>query len=65
MPDERARVYAINLARGLAVFYMVLVHVLITYATPTVTGSVFGTIVGFLGGPPAAPVFMALMGTSF
>jgi hypothetical protein len=43
---------------------MVLVHVLETYAKPEVQGSVFGWVIEFLGGPPAAPVFMFLMGAS-
>ncbi len=65
MAQEKTRLRAIDLARGLAVFFMILVHVLITYSAPEVAHSLFGNIVGFLGGPPAAPVFMALMGISF
>jgi uncharacterized membrane protein len=44
---------------------MIWVHVLITYSTGEVQKSTFGGIVGFLGSPPAAPVFMTLMGVSF
>ncbi len=65
MSQGKTRLPAIDLARGLAVFFMILVHVLITYSTSDVEHSTFGGIVGFLGGPPAAPVFMALMGISF
>jgi uncharacterized membrane protein len=59
------RVYAIDLARGLAVFFMICIHVLITYGAPHVVNSTFGCLMEFLGSPTAAPVFMALMGTSF
>jgi uncharacterized membrane protein len=65
MPRSEDRVLAIDLARGLAVLFMVWIHVLITFSTPQVMHSPFGTIIEFLGGPPAAPVFMALMGVSF
>ena len=56
------RIDAFDLARGLAVFFMALVHALGTYTTPEVYDSAFGWTIEFLGGPPAAPVFMFLMG---
>lgn len=58
------RVLAIDFARGLAVVFMIFIHVLVTYGEPAVRQSLFGLLVGFFGGPPAAPVFMALMGIS-
>ncbi len=63
--NQQERVYAVDLARGLAVGFMIWVHVLLTYSTPEVVNSIFGIIIGFLGSPPAAPVFMTLMGLSF
>jgi hypothetical protein len=57
-------VRAFDLARGLAVVFMVLVHVLWHWGRPDAIASPFGVTVSFLGGPPAAPVFMALMGAS-
>ena len=62
---QRQRVHSIDLARGLAVLFMIWVHVLITYSSHDVIKSTPGLVVGFLGGPLAAPVFMALMGVSF
>ena len=44
---------------------MIAVHTLQVYANPEVTSSLLGKIISFLGGPPAAPVFMTLMGFSF
>jgi hypothetical protein len=41
------------------------VHTLEVFASQEVKNSVFGQIIEFLGGPPAAPVFMTLMGFSF
>ena len=45
--------------------FMILVHTLVTYSNHEVMHSGFGWLVGFLGSPPAAPVFMTLMGLSF
>jgi uncharacterized membrane protein len=62
---KRERLEFVDLARGIAVIFMIAVHVLMVYANSTVKESHFGVIVEFLGGPPAAPVFMFLMGLSF
>lgn len=62
---QKQRLMGVDLARGLAVFFMICVHVLEVYANPAVQASVFGKVIAFLGGPPAAPVFMMLMGLSF
>jgi len=61
----RQRIRFIDLARGLALLFMVSVHVLEEMTSPAVQGSWFGRVVEFLGGPPAAPVFMFLMGVAF
>ncbi len=58
------RVEAFDLARGLAMLFMVMVHVQMIYGTAEVQDSPFGWVVEFLGSPPAAPVFMFLMGLS-
>ena len=65
MNQAGKRVYAVDLARGLAVFFMILVHVLITNGNSEVEHSLFGEIIDRLGETPAAPVFMATMGISF
>jgi uncharacterized membrane protein len=59
------RILSIDLARGLAVLFMIAVHTLMVFANQEVQDSVFGQIIEFLGGPPAAPVFMTLMGFSY
>ena len=51
-----------DLARGFAIWFMLMVHVVGELATQEINLSVFGKTVEFLGGPPAAPVFMFLMG---
>jgi len=58
------RVRSFDLARGVAVVCMVLVHVLWHWGSRDVIATPFGTAVSVLGGPPAAPVFMTLMGAS-
>lgn len=62
---QNNRLLSIDLARGLAVFFMIAIHTLEVFANQEVKNSVFGQIIAFLGGPPAAPVFMTLMGFSF
>jgi len=62
---QKNRLLPIDLARGLAVFFMIAVHTLEVFANPEVKNSAFGQIIEFFGGPPAAPVFMTLMGFSF
>lgn len=60
----RERVRAFDLARGLAVFFMILVHVLWHWGAPETWTTPIGQAISFLGGPTAAPTFMFLMGAS-
>ena len=61
---SRERVRGFDLARGLAVFFMILVHVLWHWGAPETWTTPVGRAISFLGGPTAAPVFMFLMGAS-
>ena len=58
------RVRAFDLARGLAIVFMIGVHVLWHWGAPETWTSPVGQVISFLGGPTAAPVFMFLMGAS-
>ena len=60
----RERVRAFDLARGLAVLFMIGVHVLWHWGAPDTWTSPIGQVISFAGGPTAAPVFMFLMGAS-
>jgi len=60
----RERVRAFDLARGLAVVFMIGVHVLWHWGAPDTWTSPIGQVISFLGGPTGAPVFMFLMGAS-
>jgi uncharacterized membrane protein len=51
-----------DLLKGLAVLLMIQVHLMELFALPEIYNSNWGKISLFLGGPPAAPVFMAVMG---
>lgn len=62
--DATERLRAFDLARGLAVVFMVLVHVLWHWGRPETIATPLGAAISILGGPPAAPVFMLLMGAS-
>jgi uncharacterized membrane protein len=61
---RRERVRGFDLARGLAVFFMILVHVLWHWGAPETWTTPIGEAISVLGGPTAAPVFMFLMGAS-
>lgn len=60
----RERVRAFDLARGLAIVFMIGVHVLFHWGSPDTWTTPVGLVLSFLGGPTAAPVFMFLMGAS-
>lgn len=51
-----------DLAKGMAVLFMIQVHLTELFATPELFASDFGRISLFLGGPPVAPLFMAVLG---
>ncbi len=59
---QASRIHTFDLARGLAILFMILIHVLDFYGQSYVRESLFGEAVTFLGRPPAAPVFMFIMG---
>jgi uncharacterized membrane protein len=61
---RRERVRGFDLARGLAVLFMIGVHVLFHWGAPDTWTTPIGQVISFLGGPTAAPVFMFLMGAS-
>jgi uncharacterized membrane protein len=61
---SRERVRAFDLARGLAVLFMIFVHVLWHWGAPDTWTTPIGYVISFLGGPTAAPTFMFLMGAS-
>lgn len=61
---SRERVRGFDLARGLAVVFMIGVHVLWHWGAPDTWTSPIGQVISLLGGPTAAPVFMFLMGAS-
>ena len=52
----------LDLARGLAIFFMILVHVQGNYSLITLQKSSFGFIIDILGGILTAPVFMLVLG---
>jgi uncharacterized membrane protein len=58
------RVRAFDLARGLAIAFMIGVHVLWHWGAPDTWTTPVGQAISLLGGPTAAPVFMFLMGAS-
>jgi uncharacterized membrane protein len=60
----RQPVRAFDLAAGLAVFFMILVHVLWHWGAPETWSTPIGLLISFAAGPTAAPVFAFLMGAS-
>ena len=61
---DARRIRAFDLARGLAVVFMVDVHVLWHWGAPATWQTPIGSVISILGGPTAAPTFMFLMGDS-
>ena len=51
-----------DLLKGFAVIFMIQVHIMEQFVTPDTCNSMIGKISMFLGGPPCAPVFLAVMG---
>ncbi|MFL5752631.1 MAG: heparan-alpha-glucosaminide N-acetyltransferase domain-containing protein [Bacteroidia bacterium] len=51
-----------DLLKGIAVLLMMQVHILELFASNAISGSFYGKILLFLGGPPVAPVFMLILG---
>jgi uncharacterized membrane protein len=60
----RERVRAFDLAAGLAVFFMILVHVLWHWGTPDTWTTPIGRAISYAAGPTATPVFIFLIGAS-
>lgn len=52
----------LDIARGLAVIFMIAIHVLGAFSNEEVSYSLLGATVNTLGGIPAAPVFMFILG---
>jgi uncharacterized membrane protein len=61
----RERIRAFDLAAGLAVLFMILVHVLWNWGRPETSSTPIGEVISFAAGPTATPVFVFLMGASF
>ncbi len=59
---NKGRQFELDVSRGLAVLFMVAVHVLMAFSNERVALSTFGSVIDFLGSPPAAPVFMFILG---
>ncbi len=51
-----------DILKGLAVIFMIQIHIMEKFASAEVSNSLFGNITFFLGGPFCAPVFIAVMG---
>ena len=60
----RERVRAFDLAAGLAVLFMILVHILWHWGARDTWTTPIGEAISFAAGPTAAPVFVFLMGAS-
>jgi len=60
--QQSSRNRTADLLKGVAVILMVQVHLMELFARQDIYDSLTGRISLFLGGPPAAPVFMAVMG---
>lgn len=64
-PVNTKRQVEMDIARGLAVFFMILVHVSGDLSSIATGNTIFCKVIDFFGSIPAAPVFMFLMGVGF
>jgi len=55
----------IDLVRGLAVLFMILVHASSEFLDESYNNTIFAKVIDFFGCVPAAPVFMFVMGVGF
>ncbi len=62
---EKQRIRFLDIARGLAVVFMIMQHTMLMYAINLGEGTDIGDIFLLLGTAPAAPVFMFIMGIFF
>ncbi|MBX2976328.1 MAG: DUF1624 domain-containing protein [Ignavibacteriaceae bacterium] len=51
-----------DLLKGVAVLSMILIHLFENIGSQSMESTIYGKIAFFLGGPPAAPLFMIVMG---
>lgn len=59
---NKGRQIELDIARGLAVLFMVLIHTQEYFSSEYARNTYTGMVIDFLGGIPAAPVFMFLLG---
>ena len=62
MAMDRQRIQTPDLLKGLAVIHMVQVHIMELFVKEDIAAGTAGVVSFFLGGVPAAPVFMIVMG---
>lgn len=60
--SNTGRQLELDVARGLAVLFMILIHMQLYFAKTEVIESLYGRIIDFAGTLPAAPMFMFLLG---
>ncbi len=60
--DLKIRLNTPDLLKGIAILFMIQVHLMELFARPAIFASWVGKLSLFLGGTPAAPVFMIIMG---
>lgn len=56
------RQFELDMAKGLAVMFMIMVHTQLYFASGAASENALGTLVDYLGGPPSAVVFMFVLG---
>ncbi|MBR3772113.1 MAG: DUF1624 domain-containing protein [Clostridium sp.] len=61
-PVNRKRQVELDIAKAIAIIFMVWVHVNEYYQSELYEGGMYHRVVEFLGSPPAAPIFMMLLG---
>ncbi|MGL4772245.1 MAG: heparan-alpha-glucosaminide N-acetyltransferase domain-containing protein [Clostridium sp.] len=60
--SNRGRQIELDFAKGLAIIFMIFVHVTEEYQSTLVDGGIYNRVLEFVASPPAAPIFMLALG---
>lgn len=61
--SNEGRQKELDFAKGIAIVFMIWVHINESYLSELASNRMYSKVIEFLGSPPAAPIFMLLLGT--
>ena len=61
--SNEGRQKELDFAKGIAIVFMIWVHINESYLSELASNGMYSKVIEILGSPPAAPIFMLLLGT--